>query len=235
MPLCFPGSSSACMFLKTFSSFISSSFLFLVSSQQPPAPPTTSPSSVHRASISPLLRAQLPSGQVLFFFPPPLFSCSCCLPAPHRLQFHNKPLCSRPHYFFSVVLVSLTRTFRFFPRWHSLIKSRKENQFPLPWWNDLSFPITLICHCVTTLCHAEHWTDHLPFDHSSQLIITTMSNMTFPLSPSFLMHRDHCLSLIPLITWWKTVCSYNVNGLSSHCFRFHSVYSSGGQYSSGQV
>lgn len=132
------------------------------------------------------------------------FSCSCCLPAPHRLQFHNKPLCSRPHYFFSVALVSLTRTFQFFPGWHSLIKSRKENQFPRPWWNDLSFPIMLICHCVTTLCHAEHWTDHLPSDHSSQLIITTMSSMTSS-TPS-LMHRDCYLSVIPVITIYKTVC-----------------------------
>lgn len=48
---------------------------FFFSSQQPHAPPTTSPSSVRRASTSPLLRAQLLFGQVLFFclsFPVPV-------------------------------------------------------------------------------------------------------------------------------------------------------------------
>lgn len=141
-----------------------------------------------------------------FFFFSPFFSCSCCLPAPHHSQFHKKPQCSRPHYFFSVALVSLTRTFQFLPVWHSLIKSRKENQFPLPWWNDMSFTIMPICHSVTTLCHAEHWTDHLLSDHSSQLIITTMSSMTSTLSSPSLMHRDRYLYLIPVGTISRTVC-----------------------------
>lgn len=43
--------------------------LSLSSSQQPPVHPTTSPSSVHRASTSPPLRAKPPFGQVLSTYP----------------------------------------------------------------------------------------------------------------------------------------------------------------------
>ncbi len=76
---------------------------------------------------------------------------------------------------------SLTRTVSVFPGWHPLIKSRKENQFPLSWWNDLSFPIMLVCLSVTTLCHAEWWTVFLQW-----LIIRAESTMTFFLSTQHL-------------------------------------------------
>ena len=126
-------------------------------------------------------------------------------PAPHPLLFHKKCPCCRPHSLFSVALFSSPRILSWL---HSLIKSREEKQFPLQWWNNLSFPMELICLCVAALCHAEHRNDH----HPSQLMITTMSSFTF-----------HSCQLLTMWEDWVPVVS------------FCSVHSSGGQLSGGQV
>lgn len=85
-------------------------------------------------------------------------------PAPHPLLLHNTCLCCRPHDLFSVALFSSPRIVLWS---HSLIKSPEEKPCPLQWWNNLSFPMELICLCVSALCHAEPWNDH----HPSQLMI----------------------------------------------------------------
>lgn len=71
LSFCFFGFASACVHLKHFPALLPplSRSLSLSSSQQPPVHPTTSPSSVHRASTSPPLRAKPPFGQVLSTYP----------------------------------------------------------------------------------------------------------------------------------------------------------------------
>lgn len=101
-------------------------FQLSFSSQQPHAPPTTSPSSVHRASTSPPLRAQLLSGQVLFFLSFLFLVILHGIISKFRMKYCSCTV-------FTEGLFSLTWTFWFFLGWHLFIKSRKEIPVIVKW------------------------------------------------------------------------------------------------------